>query len=292
MEKQVWTARELWCQGLQWFEQVQDLDGEERIFELTQLWQNQFGDRPGNSLESWNQTIPDQQAQALREQILQRAQGYPLQYLLGSWEFYGYEFLVGKGVLIPRPDTECLIEAVHSRAKSPKVIVDLCSGSGCIAITLAHLYSQAQVYAVELSPQALEYLRRNVRLHHLEERVHVLAADARTSLDVPRTDLLVSNPPYVTEEEMEHLQKEVQFEPAMALQAPEEGLHFYRCFLEQCPVPLAEDALVAFEIGYQQGPQVRTLFEKNGYHSVEVLQDYGGRDRVVLGWREAQKDGV
>ena len=109
----------------------------------------------------------------------------------------------------------------------------MCSGSGCIAITLAHLYPQAQVYGVEQSPEALDYFQRNVALHRLQDRVTVIQGDARAPLDLPLVDLLVSNPPYVSEVEMAHLQREVQFEPAMALQAPEEGLHFYRCFLER-----------------------------------------------------------
>ncbi len=282
-----YSCWDLWQQACGWYRQVQDLDEAERLFELSLLWEKVFGTRPLSLRQQEEESVAPEQARRLAEMVRRRSQGYPLQYLLGSWEFYGREFLVGEGVLIPRPDTECLIEVVQARCKDPQIVVDLCSGSGCIAITLAHLYPQAQVYGVEQSPEALDYFQRNVALHRLQDRVTVIQGDARVPLDLPLVDLLVSNPPYVSEVEMAHLQREVQFEPAMALQAPEEGLHFYRCFLERCPVPLAPQALVAFEIGWRQGQAVEELFRRNGYRQVEVLQDYGGRDRVVLGRRDS-----
>ena len=161
--------------------------------------------------------------------VSRRAEGYPLQYLLGEWEFYGRPFTVGPGVLIPRADTETLIESVLSWACKKRGIrmADLCSGSGCIAVTLWHELNGAKVSAVENSPAALSYLRENIRRNHAD--VEVWEDDAcLPSCPLQELDLVTANPPYLSEKDMSALQKEVSFEPEEALAGGRDGLDYYR----------------------------------------------------------------
>ena len=212
-----------------------------------------------------------------------RISGYPLQYIIGSWEFFGRKFFVGEGVLIPRPETELLCETVlkyFSRSMPPK-IVDLCSGSGCIAITLAKEINGAEVTAVELYDGAFEYLEKNNALH--KNCVKTAKTDALKPFGT--FDCVVSNPPYITGEEMAKLQKEVTFEPKTALFGGSDGLDFYRAIAKNWRSHITEGGIIAFEIGDTQGGAVLKILEENGYRSCGVLKDYEGRDIVVTGIR-------
>ncbi|MBR3610576.1 MAG: peptide chain release factor N(5)-glutamine methyltransferase [Oscillospiraceae bacterium] len=208
-----------------------------------------------------------------------REEGYPLQYIIGNWEFFGRKFFVGEGVLIPRPETELLCEAVlkfFSRKIPPKII-DLCSGSGCIAITLAKELSGASVSALELYEGAFEYLSKNNAFHG--NCVKTVRGDALEAFG--NFDCVVSNPPYITGKEMKELQKEVTFEPETALFGGEDGLDFYRAIAKNWFEHINSGGLIAFEIGDTQGAEVKNILLENGYLFVSVLQDYEGRDRVV-----------
>ncbi|MBP1569540.1 MAG: peptide chain release factor N(5)-glutamine methyltransferase [Oscillospiraceae bacterium] len=208
-----------------------------------------------------------------------RAKGYPLQYLIGNWEFFGRKFFVGEGVLIPRPETELLCETVlkyFSRTMPPK-IVDLCSGSGCIAITLAKELGGANVTAVELYKGAFEYLERNNAFHG--NCVKTALRDALEPFE--KFDCVVSNPPYITGEEMKELQTEVTFEPKTALFGGTDGLDFYRAIAKNWFEHLNEGGLIAFEIGDTQGEAVKNILTENGYKNAAVIKDYENRDRVV-----------
>lgn len=208
-----------------------------------------------------------------------RCAGYPLQYLIGSWEFFGRKFLVGEGVLIPRPETELLCEFVLRRFSRsiPPEIIDLCSGSGCIAVTLANELPGAKVTAVELYEEAFSYLERNNSLHG--NRVKTLRADALVPFG--KFDCIVSNPPYITDEEMKTLQKEVTFEPETALSDGGDGLSFYRAIAKNWFPHVNEGGVIAFEIGDTQGEAVRDILLENGWSDVRIMQDYEGRERVV-----------
>ncbi|MGN0608794.1 MAG: peptide chain release factor N(5)-glutamine methyltransferase [Oscillospiraceae bacterium] len=226
-----------------------------------------------------------------------RSEGYPLQYLLGEWEFYGLRFKVGEGVLIPRPDTEILVETVinHFAAKkqTDPEIADLCSGSGCIAIALQKSMPRSRVTAVELFSEAMPYLTANIRNN--EARVQIIKgdvtdgrlldnfADPDSPGDHRQIDCIVSNPPYLTAEEMSELQSEVAFEPASALDGGADGLKFYRIISCLWKEVLKEGGLLAFEIGYEQGEAVSELLRSSGYGDVKVIKDLGGNDRVVTG---------
>ncbi len=230
---------------------------------------------------------PDQtQMETLCQWIEKRNQGYPLQYLLGEWDFFGRRFLVGEGVLIPRSETEILVETVLSYFKkrpAPKLL-DLCSGSGCIAVTLALERRDALVTAVELSPEAVKYLRANDELH--QSGVNVIQRDALTPFSDALWDGIVSNPPYLTREEMDHLQTEVTYEPQMALYGEEDGLFFYRRLTRIWKTRLKPGGMLAFEVGDHQGDSVAQILRENGFSKVCQTADYHGIIRVVTGiWR-------
>ncbi len=244
-----------------------------------------------------NEEIPESDADKLMSAAEKRCSGMPLQYILGEWEFYGRSFYVGEGVLIPRPDTEVLAERVLEHFKdrgevSPE-ICDLCSGSGCIAITLKKELPKATVYAVELSAEAMPYLIKNIRRHEADVKVikgdvtdgRLLEnfADTEDFGEYRKIDCIVCNPPYLTDKEMTELSREVKREPELALRGGADGLKFYRIIAGLWRDILKDGGLLAFEIGFEQGEAVKDILEKSGYGDVTVYKDYGGRDRVVTG---------
>lgn len=226
-----------------------------------------------------------------------RLNGEPLQYLLGEWEFYGLPFKVGKGVLIPRPDTEVLVETVLDRfmklGKLDPEIVDLCSGSGCIAVAIQKNLPKSKVTAVELSSDAFPYLTDNIRRNGVNVKImkgDVLNGELLNNFADPedhgefrKIDCIVSNPPYLTEKEMGELSPEVKCEPETALYGGADGLKFYRVIACLWKEILREGGLLAFEIGYEQGEAVSDILEKSGYTDIKVIKDLGGNDRVVIG---------
>jgi len=202
--------------------------------------------------------------------VAQRAAGEPLQYILGTWEFYGLPFAVGPGVLIPRPETEMLVDIALQH--KPATVVDLCAGSGCIGLSIAHHLPNTQVHLVELSEQALPYLRKNAA-RYPNATVH--HADAfHYSLTTNHYSLIVSNPPYIPTHELASLQQEVQHEPAMALDGGADGLDFYRS-LAQHWLPKCD--VLAVECGDGQAQDIVQLFGGG-----QILTDFNGIGRVVL----------
>lgn len=215
--------------------------------------------------------------------IQRRATKYPLQYLLGEWEFYGLTLTVGEGVLIPRADTETLVEVGLELLQniSHPIVYDLCSGSGCIAAAIASQRPDATVYAVELSDQAMPYLRQNVKTFPGIKVIHEDVLKCASQL--PPCHLLLSNPPYISDEEMNQLQTEVTYEPKMALRADHQGLFFY----QQIPGLYWENLLpggaMAFEVGYTQSTAVSDILNQIGMTDVLIRKDLGGIERVVAG---------
>lgn len=217
----------------------------------------------------------------MRALAARRTAGEPLQYLFGKWEFYGLSFFVGEGVLIPRPETELLAELAVRVCKNGGKMLDLCSGSGCIAITAA-MNTPADVTAVERYEAAFRYLEKNIGLHGA--RVTAVLGDALDGGLFPdeRFDLIVSNPPYLTAEEMGALQREVRREPQTALFGGEDGLSFYRAMIPLWKERLTDGGTMAFEVGDGQAERVAALFSSAGL-SAEILPDYQGIGRVVFG---------
>lgn len=215
--------------------------------------------------------------------VEKRITGFPLQYIFGKWEFYGYPFFVGEGVLIPRPETEFLVDLAVKNADKNSKILDLCSGSGAIPVSVS-LETGAKCYAVELYDKAFSYLERNIELNSAD--IEAIKADALdgTLFGGITFDIILSNPPYLTGSEMKSLQREVAFEPETALFGGEDGLDFYRGIIGAWAGRLSENGIFAVETGEQQGADVSRIMEENGLRA-EVMRDYSGLDRVVIGRR-------
>lgn len=219
--------------------------------------------------------------------ILQREQGRPTQYILGEWEFMGLPFLVGEGVLIPRGDTEVLVETIleKQQTESIKTILDIGTGSGCIPISLGKYGNFAEILAVDISPKALGYAVKNARINKIP--VRFMESDLFSALPVDykgKLDAIVSNPPYIPRRDIEELMTEVKdFEPLNALDGGEDGLDFYRSIVEQSREWLREDGWLFFEIGYDQGKALEWILKEQGFAEIRVIQDLAGLDRVVCG---------
>lgn len=205
--------------------------------------------------------------------------GEPLQYVIGKWDFYESEFYVGPGVLIPRPETEELVELALSSIDCAKeaVIYDLCSGSGCIGISLAKKLPKAKVYLIEKSQDAFKYLKKNC---DGVPNVFPLLADINDiDASLPRPDVIISNPPYIPASQLSALQPEVQKEPSMALDGGEDGLDFYRIIKNVWFSKLAEGGQMFLEIGEDQGEKVLEMF--SGVAKVTLKKDIYGNDRMI-----------
>ena len=228
-------------------------------------------------------SLSDLERLRIYEMGAHRIEGQPLQYILGEWEFFGMRLFVGEGVLIPRPDTEVLVETVLEccRDQQKPRILDLCTGSGCIALALQKHLPRAEVHALDVSEAALAYARRNIAYHKLP--VHLHQGDALIPQDMGEFDVIVSNPPYLTSDEMQHLQPEIQHEPASALDAGADGLLFYRGITLLWKHSLHPGGMLAFEIGEQQGEDVSGILRQHGFTGIRVIQDYAHHDRVVIG---------
>lgn len=220
--------------------------------------------------------------------VSRRLSGEPLQYILGEWEFYGLPFCVGEGVLIPRQDTEVIAEIALDYAKNhgkPDFLAaDLCAGSGCIGITLAKL-AGVRVKLLELSDQALVYLRRNIVLNGVDrlcEAVHADVLSEKAAEDLPQLDLIVTNPPYLTAKDMRELQTEVGYEPETALYGGEDGLDYYRRIIPLWSGKLRPGGMLAAEIGMGQEREVMKLFEQSGIMA-QSEKDLCGIIRVIYG---------
>ncbi len=256
---------------------------EAAAFEAAQLCGAVVGMSRTQLLAQREALLTPEQEKKLLALANQRAAGYPLQYLIGEWEFYGAAFSVGEGVLIPRADTETLCEQVIALiGKREATVLDLCSGSGCIAITLARECPNCTVYAVEKSPQAYTYLERNITRN--QSTVKAICADAcsaETAAGLPELDLIVSNPPYLTAVDMTVLQREVRHEPEMALRGGEDGLFFYRELTRLWKNRLKPDGWLFYEIGMGQADAVRGILEQNGLESVCTARDLCGIIRTI-----------
>lgn len=222
----------------------------------------------------------------LLSDVIKRKHGVPLQYILGEWEFYGMKFYVGTGVLIPRADTEiCVNEAInYLENNNCEKVVDLCSGSGIIAIVLGSKYNNLKIDAIELSSLAYEYLTKNISYNKVsniksikEDIFKIYSEYEKESLD-----LIISNPPYIKTDEINDLQLEVKHEPLMALDGGKDGLDYYRKIVEKWTPILKKDKMIIFEIGEDQGQAVSEIM-KDSFYNIKVIKDYNHLDRVVTG---------
>lgn len=218
--------------------------------------------------------------------VLARASRVPLQYLTGKQDFMGLTFHVDERVLIPRQDTETLAELVLRENPEKNIrLLDLCTGSGCLAVSLAVLGGYKEVDAGDISPDALEVAEENGR--RLGGNVHFVESDLFSALDPGKAyDVIVSNPPYIPTEVIEGLEPEVRdYEPRMALDGSGDGLAFYRRLAAESPSHLKPGGRLYLEIGWDQGESVEALLRENGFEDIEVVRDDAGNCRVVRGKR-------
>lgn len=212
--------------------------------------------------------------------IEERKKHVPLQYILGTQEFMGLSFIVNKHVLIPRQDTEVLVEEVLKQAKK-KRILDLCTGSGCIIISLAKLGDLGQAWGSDISKEALLVAKENA--YKNQAAVEWIESDLFTSIS-GKFDIIVSNPPYIETEVISTLSKEVRdFEPRLALDGKEDGLFFYRIIIQKAKQYLETNGMLYLEIGYNQAKQVTFLMKQEGYKQITVIKDLSSLDRVIYG---------
>lgn len=225
---------------------------------------------------------------AYQEMITRRSRRVPLQYVLGTQEFMGLEFFVDERVLIPRQDTEDMVELIlREHPDRDCRMLDMCTGSGCIGISLAKLGGYAQVTAADISEGALQVARANAKNLGVEERLRFVHSDmyARAELfEAHGYDVIVSNPPYIPTKVIAGLQPEVRdFEPLLALDGTEDGLAFYRILANESGRFLRPGGSLCLEIGYDQGSAVSRLLKEAGYIDVTVIKDTPGLDRIVKG---------
>ena len=239
-----------------------------------------------------DQPYPPQERAEYLALLLRRAAGEPVQYLLGEWDFMGLTFAVGPGVLIPRPETELLAETAIAclRGRQKPRVLELCGGSGCIAIAVAKALPQAEITVLELSGDAMSYLQKNIARHGVKN-VTAVQGDALSPPPtiMGRYDAILSNPPYIARGELPTLQREVRREPAMALDGGADGLDFYRGFNGIYPKMLTDGGLLLYEIGEEQGDAVAALLREAGLERVAVLRDLYGLPRDVLGYAPDNK---
>ena len=218
-----------------------------------------------------------------------RLEGEPVAYITGDWEFYGLPMKVTKDVLIPRSDTELLVDLVKAALTGYKMdarILDLCCGSGCITCAVGHELPATKLVAVDLSASALEVCRTNVNLNRLTTRVICMQADATASppLGIGSFDVIVSNPPYIATDEIRTLDRSVRdYEPVWALDGGADGLRFYKAIIKYWKSLLRPEGLLIFEVGEGQAEAVADMLAAAGFSSTSIHQDTRGVDRAVVG---------
>jgi release factor glutamine methyltransferase len=241
--------------------------------------------------------VDNTQLESLRELVRRRADGEPIQYITGEAEFHGLKFLVDRRVLIPRPETELLVETVlqdpPGAAGAAPVLVDLCTGSGCIAVTLATRCAGAIVYALDVSEDALAVARMNAERHGVEKNIRFFRGDLLQALpENARADAIVSNPPYVATGDLAALPKEVRdFEPWLALDAGKDGLDVYGRIAAQAAGRLTSSGRLYLELGAGQRAAVEDILGAHGFNMDRVVRDLQGHDRVLVARVAGDRDG-
>ena len=226
-------------------------------------------------------SMPDEkQIKAFEEYITRRQKGEPVAYILGEKEFMGFTFHLNSDTLIPRPDTECLVEKVleHNRISTPKIL-DLCTGSGCIGISLAKMIGKSTLELTDISESALKMARLNAKELSVSDRTRVYSLDILNEEIGEKYDIITANPPYIEREIAKNLPVS-EYEPMRALDGGEDGLTFYEVISKKAFYALNKGGMLALEIGYDQRENVCKLLTE--FSEVLPFKDYGGNDRVII----------
>lgn len=255
-------------------------------FEALCLTEKVFGFNRLALITKGEETVASEEKLAVLAELTEKRLNHePLQYLLGMWSFMGIDLLVGEGVLVPRDDTEVVTSLCidYLSCKESPNVIDLCAGSGAISLALEK-YANCKVTAVELSDKAFSYLTQNIKLNN--SAVNALNGDifeCHKDIADNSLDLIVSNPPYIKTADIASLQKEVQHEPAMALDGGESGLDFYRRIVPLWKSKLKAGGALAFELGEGQYDEVSCILANNGFVGITESIDFGGIQRAIIG---------
>ena len=248
-----------------------------------------------------DEEMPEELQHEFEVLIKKRAERVPLQYITGEQEFMGMTFHVNSNVLIPRQDTETLVEEALKVVKPGMKVLDMCTGSGCILLSLLLELPQALGTGVDVSEGALCVAKENRKRLGLEQRAELIQSDLfsadyfrkNSGNDHMEYDMLISNPPYIRTEDIEGLMEEVRFhDPVLALDGKENGLYFYEKITEQAGTYLKPGGWLMYEIGCDQGMDVSEIMKKNGFEQIEIKKDLAGLDRVVTGRKMQEEQNV
>jgi release factor glutamine methyltransferase len=237
---------------------------------------------------AFDKPLAEKELSDYREAIRKRGLRIPLQYIIGDVEFYGLKLLVNESVLIPRPETELLVEKIiNDSSKSQNIkVLDIGVGSGNISLSILKNISNANVVAIDISELALQIAKKNAELNLLQDRIEFKICDIMNNSlnELDKFDLIVSNPPYVSENDYETLEPELKmYEPKIALTDNSNGISFYKKIIEVSDKILKKPGKLFFELGMGQSLQVKTLFEQKGFSNINISKDYSGTDRIISG---------
>lgn len=264
---------------------------EDYVFEAKQIIKHITGMSSSEILMNYTKELGEYRENNLTAIIKQRAVRYPLQYIFGEWSFYGRSFYVGPGVLIPRADTETVVDVCleNISPEKPVRVLDLCAGSGCIGITIAAERKNANVTMVEKYPEAARYLERSVKRHGTEN-TRLVMGDVRERAAEEGYDLIVSNPPYIAPSEMNTVSPEVHYEPETALLGGDDGLDFYRIITENYKSSLVPGGMLVFEVGAAQAESVKQILTDAGFEKATARKDANSIDRVIYGFKGIREE--
>lgn len=256
---------------------------EDFVFEAKQIIKHITGLSSSEILMNYTNKLTEFQSNNLTAIIKQRELRYPLQYIFGEWSFYGRDFYVGPGVLVPRADTETVIEVSLDYLKDKKapLILDLCAGSGCIGITLSKEKEDCNCLMVEKFPEALRYAEKNIARNGADNAKVVSGDVFESTGGGEKYDLIVSNPPYIPENDMETVSPETKYEPQTALLGGTDGLKFYRAITENYSGSLKQNGMLVFEVGIGQADAVKELLKSAGLVGIGSKKDLNGIERAV-----------
>ena len=236
--------------------------------------------------------LNDEEISQYRKMIKKRAKHIPVAYITGHKEFMSLDFFVNQNVLLPRPETEILVEYLIDYFQEKDMesvnIVEVGTGSGAIMVSLGHYLENAKILGVEIEPGAIEVTRKNIDKYSLGDSLKVTQGDLLKPLikrEISNVDLLVSNPPYISEDEMDNLPPEVKKEPEKALYGGREGIDIYKDLIPQSKKVLKDKGMIALEIGYTQADAVKKILQENNFKNIEVRKDYADKDRFIIAYK-------
>lgn len=262
---------------------LQNANVDDYVFDCDCIFEKRMGFTKKDRILNSEKNISYSESNKLFDMIQRRISGEPLQYIIGEWDFMDLTFKVGNGVLIPRPETEMLVEEVDLMLfqSSPKVIYDLCAGTGCIGLTIAKHNPNSKVFLFEKYDSALNYTNHNLKALDIEN-AEVVKCDIECGcpLNIPKPDIIISNPPYIKSIDIKGLQKEVLIEPITALDGGDDGLYFYRIIAEKWLKLLPDGGILMFECGDGQSSDIMSIFSQISKNQ-NIIYDFNNIDRVV-----------